>query len=177
MNHISFKNALLGLFVAGAGMMASLAPVAATVTGNTPVTATVQANCSFVLGTGTAAVDLPTNNSSLTSNWTSNSIQVAANCTKGAVVALSMDQGSNANTGSTCDTPLRRMKSPAGNYVNYSLYKPNSQPNLGCGTNNTYSFTSASAATAYYQVPTIATSGQDVPAGAYSDTVLATLSF
>jgi spore coat protein U-like protein len=88
-----------------------------------------------------------------------------------------MDQGSNPTSGSTCDTPARRMKSPAGNYVNYSMYSPGGQPTLGCGTSNTYSFTSVSSATAYYQVGTVATSGQDVPDGAYSDTVLATLSF
>lgn len=105
-------------------------------------------------------------------------------CTAGSVgVKISMDQGANPDAGSTCDAPLRRMKSEHGDYIPYTLraktVSSNPWSDIGCGASN------------HVEMPTFTSSldpapvwrhfgwapGQDLKIGTYVDTVGVTVTF
>lgn len=93
-------------------------------------------------------------------------------CTKGAVTTIGLNLGANAS-GST-----RRMTG-AGDYLTYELYKDSARTlvwgNSGGDLLDTGTAPSKAPRTftVYGRVP----AGQDVPAGAYVDTVTATVNF
>lgn len=99
-------------------------------------------------------------------------------CTKGDVVAVTLDQGANAASGSTCAAPARQMINGT-NKLAYGLYSDNGYSTIwGCVAADQVSFTSTSGTTAkslsvYATIP----GGQDVPAGTYNDTVTLGLTF
>ena len=95
-------------------------------------------------------------------------------CTKGATTTLELDLGSNAS-GST-----RRLSDGAGtpSYLTYEIYSNAGRTTVwGTGADAVTPAAAPSKAarnfTAYGRVP----SNQDVPAGAYTDTVVATVNF
>jgi len=100
-------------------------------------------------------------------------------CTKSAVAVVSMDQGINPGTGSTCSAPSRQMNSGTSKLA-YGIYQDLAHGTpWGCtsGT-NTLQFTATGAATpnnftTFGSVP----GGQDLPAGSYSDTVTVSVTF
>lgn len=78
----------------------------------------------------------------LSATDTSNMTLVGVFCTMASKavdstpIRIRYTQGINANTGSTCDAPLRRMKSDDESYLNYRLVSQNSPLfSLGCGNN------------------------------------------
>ena len=147
---------------------------AATQTANLDVSATVSANCSIT----TAAVAFGTYDPVITNATTAldSTGTITTTCTNGASVTILLGQGSNANTGSTDAAPERRMLSGA-NYLNYQLYSDTSRTVVwGNDTTTDVAETGTGSAvntTVYGSVP----AGQNVPAGTYSDTVVATVSF
>lgn len=108
-------------------------------------------------------------------------------------VAVSISQGMNAAPGSTCDNPLRRMKSADGQYLNYRIDGYSSGRGFGCGVgyqnpqdapagisfSRVYAFNSPSFSNGVLafmnavRVP----AGQDVGKGVYTDTLTVTLDF
>jgi spore coat protein U-like protein len=148
--------------------------MAATVTGNVPVTSAVVAKCTISIA-GASWGSKP----GLTDNWEWNSAGLNTTCTKGAVYTVTIDQGANANTGSTCNAPVRRMKGDLGGFIAYTIEQPsNGNPTWGCGSANTPSFTATTGLTPNYVPATIfANPGQDAPADDYSDTLTATVTF
>jgi spore coat protein U-like protein len=107
---------------------------------------------------------------------------VTAKCTKGDVVSVALNQGANPATGSTAALPLRQMVSGTTNFLPYHIYVASAgttEWGTGTvGTNTPPSQTSASVNTAltfttYGSLP----AGSDVPAGNYSDTVVATVTY
>jgi spore coat protein U-like protein len=98
----------------------------------------------------------------------------AVYCTAGTVVNVALDQGQNAQSGSTCAVPLRRMKGPNGSFMAYTIYT-NSRANTvwGCTTPNDVGGTGQGILVkANVPVPYVmANAGQDLPAGSYTDTV------
>lgn len=160
---------MLGLAFAFSG-----SSYAATDTANLDVSATVSANCTI----STAAVAFGTYDPVVThaSTALTSTGTVTTTCTKDAAVAITLGQGANANTGSTDAAPVRRMISGT-NYLSYQLYTDEARtavwgndatvdvPVTGTGT--------AVNTTVYGSV----LAGQNVPAGSYTDTVVATVTF
>lgn len=106
---------------------------------------------------------------------------VTAKCTKGDLVSVALGQGSNPATGSTAAVPARQMANGT-NMLPYHIYiagTGTTEWGSGTvGTNEPAAQTAASVATAltfttYGSLP----AGADVPAGAYSDSVIATVTF
>ncbi len=143
---------------------------ASTATANLSVSATVAANCTIT----TSAIAFGAYDP-ISANATANldaTGSVIITCTKGATTTIGLDTGANAS-GST-----RRLAS-SGNYLTYELYQDSSRTtvwsNSGAGLLSVVAAPSHSART--YSVYARVTAGQDVPAGSYTDTVVATVNF
>ncbi len=106
---------------------------------------------------------------------------VSAKCTSGDSVSVALNQGVTPATGSTAAVPARQMIS-GGNNLPYHIYTASggtTEWGTGTvGTNTPAAQTSASVNTAlvFTAYGTIL-AGVNVPAGSYSDTVTATVTF
>jgi spore coat protein U-like protein len=169
-------NMFLGMAGAAAGMAiifaAFSAPVsAATATANLGVSATVTNNCTI----STAALAFgsydPVVANAATNLDGTGTVSVA--CTKGTTATVGLGLGLNAS-GST-----RRMNDGSGNFLTYEMYQDSGHVtvwgNAGAGLMSPAAAPSKAARnfTVYGQVA----SNQDVAAGSYSDTVVATVNF
>ncbi len=108
---------------------------------------------------------------------------VTITCTKGAATTVGLGLGSNAS-GS-----VRRMKDSGTNLMTYELYQPpDTVPDTACsfgsptiwGNSGGGLFTPAAAPNKNartYNICGEVASGQDLPFGSYTDTVLATVNF
>ena len=100
---------------------------------------------------------------------------VTITCTSGVIVPVDLSNGSNFGVG-----PTRRMLSGVANYMNYQIYTDAARTSIwgsGITGGSTVTRTGTGAAdpiTAYGRIPAGQTS---LPAGAYSDTVTATVTF
>jgi spore coat protein U-like protein len=146
--------------------------VAASATANLPVSVQVASNCTI----SATAVSFPDydpigTHASSPDDSTAGAVTIA--CTKGTSANIGLGLGANAS-GST-----RRMKDGGSNTINYELYRDTSRTTVW--GNASGSWLSPAAApdksprtfTVYGRI----SSGQDVPAGAYNDTVVATVNF
>jgi spore coat protein U-like protein len=165
---------LTAAFASAALLVTNDAP-AGTATSNVDVTATVVANCTI---TTTQAVAFgnydPVSANAATPKDATGTLSVT--CTNGSSAAIGLSQGNNAAMGSTDAAPLRRMLS-GGNFLSYDLYRDSARTQLwgqdvtvdleitGTGT--------AASQTIYGRIP----AGQNKPAGAYADVVVATVTF
>jgi spore coat protein U-like protein len=145
--------------------------VAGSATANLQVTAAVNANCSIT----TATVAFPTYDPVVTHSATNDdgTGTVTIACTKGTVATIGLGLGANALVSQ------RRMKDATTDYLNYALYLDAARTTIW-GTASPNLLTpvaapdkTARAFTVYGRIP----SAQDIPAGAYSDTVVATVNF
>lgn len=148
----------------------SLAALAATITGNLPVTATVINNCVF--GTITPVAFGNYDPTSATPNNNTGSIVVT--CTSGDVYNIGLNAGTFA--GATVTT--RRMTGPSAGGLSYFLYRDSGRTlNWGetIGTDTVQQTGNAlpQTATVFGQIP----AAQAVTAGSYSDTVGITVTF
>lgn len=148
---------------------------ATTATSNLAVTASVTANCTITTSpVAFGAYDPVSANASAALNGTGT---LNVTCTSGASTTITLGQGSNADTGSTDAAPARRMKDGGTDFLSYSLYQDAGRSTVwgntgGTGVANTGTGTQV-AVTVYGAVA----AGQNVPAGSYSDTVVATVTF
>ena len=165
----------IGRLIAGAGVAALVAGFvglaqqnvnAATATSSFTVSASVTANCTISAGAlAFGAYDPVVANASANLDQTS-TISVA--CTKGATASVGLDNGANFSGG-------RRMKSGT-DYLGYEMYSDSGRSTVW-NTAAPVSYTAASKAASSLTVYGRAAGGQDVPAGSYSDTVIATITF
>ncbi len=160
--------------VVGLVLMISSLAYAGTATANLSVTATINANCTISTGTvGFGTYDPIVTNATSALNGTGS---VTTTCTSATPATITLGQGSNPNTGSTDTAPLRRMKNGTA-YLGYSLYSDSARTAVWGNTTATGVAStgtgSAVAVTVYGQVA----AGQNQPAGSYSDTVVATVTF
>jgi spore coat protein U-like protein len=148
---------------------------AGTATSNLSVTATVAANCTIdasgtvAFGTydpivANAAADLD------------NTGSIDTVCTNGSTPKITLGQGANADTGSTADIPLRRM-TDGTNFLSYQLYSESTRTTIWGDTAATGLQVTGTGATVNTPVYGRVTQGQNVPAGSYTDTVVATITF
>ncbi|MBI4475967.1 MAG: spore coat protein U domain-containing protein [Acidobacteria bacterium] len=164
----------LGAALTVAGMLALMA--AGTDAGSAQATlnvsATVANNCTI----STAAIAFgsydPVVTHASTALDSTGTVTIA--CTKGANTTIELGLGANAS-GSQ-----RRMKDSGTNYLNYELYQPDGFTTVWglLSAGNAYTPAAApSKAARSFTVNGRVAAGQDVPAGSYSDTVVATVNF
>lgn len=149
---------------------------AATSTANLAVSATVTANCSISATSALnfGAYDPVVANAASDLDGTGT---ISVTCTSGAPATITLGQGANADTGSTAAAPLRRMTDGSTNFISYSLYSDSSRTVIwGDDATVDVATTGTGAAEAHTVYGRIA-SAQNVPAGSYSDTVVATVTF
>jgi len=149
--------------------------VAGTATANLSVTATVITNCT--IGTNPVAFgnyDAIVANAASPLNGTGT---VNLTCTNSSSATVTLSQGANPAGGSTDAVPLRRMAF-GSEYLNYSLYTDSGRSTVWgntAGTGASYTGTGSPGTVTIYAA---VTAGQNtVPAGSYSDTVVATVTF
>lgn len=151
----------------------SSSALAATATSNMSVSATVTTDCTISAGAlafGNYGL-ANTNGADLDSSAT-----LTVQCTSGASTVITMGQGLHADTGSTDAAPLRRLESGT-DHLSYSLSQLSDYSTVWgntAGTGRDYTGTGASGGVTVYG--RIAGS-QNVPAGNYTDTVVATITF
>lgn len=170
----TIRFATLATMAAGSALLLSAPASAATDTSNMTVSATVSANCDISAGPlAFGTYDPVITNASANLDGTAT---LTVTCTSGAAANISLGQGSNAAVGSTDAAPSRRMLSGAS-YLSYALYQDSARTTVwGNDTTTDAAYTGTGAATSvtvYGRVP----SGQNVPSGSYSDTVVATITF
>lgn len=145
--------------------------LAATATANLTVSATVAVNCTISTGTlAFGSYDPVVANASADLD-ASGTFTVA--CTKGASgVTIDLGQGGNYSSG-------RRMAS-AGNFLPYQLHSNSARTAVWGSTSGGATVAvgaPASKAAVTHTVYGRIAAGEDVPAGSYSDTVVATVNF
>ncbi len=148
------------------------ASAATTQTSQLTVTAVVTQTCTISAGTLHLPYDPVGDNATAPAD---SSFDIGVTCTKGATTTITLGQGSNADTSSTDAAPARRALKGTSDYLLYNLYSDSDRKNVW---NNTDGVPYQGIGTADTQtVYARAASGQNIPAGSYSDTVLVTITF
>ena len=144
-------------------------------TANVNVSATVTANCTITSG-GLAfgAYDPVDVNASADLDQTGT---VTVTCTDGFTTGVTLGQGANADVGSSDAIPARRMSDGGTAFLSYQLFSEGTRTTVW-GNDAATDVVHTGDGTA--QVHTIfgrVDGGQNVPAGSYTDTVVATVTF
>jgi len=169
------------LMAAGAAAFAigaaSSTDAATTATSNLSVSASVAANCTISAGSvAFGAYDPIVTNAAVALNGSGT---VSVTCTIGANTTVTLGQGSNPDTLSSTVAPLRRLSDGAGtpSYLTYKLFSNTGRTTVWgdtAGTGVTHTGTGTTVGLTVYGA---VDSGQNVPSGTYTDTVLATITF
>jgi spore coat protein U-like protein len=162
----------VGITVVGAlvGALGINRASAAAATANLTVSATVTNNCTIsTAALGFGSYDPVSANAASNLDGTG---RVSVACTKGATATIGLGGGSNAAG------TARRMSDGSGNYLTYELFSDSGRStvwNTGAGVLSPVAAPSKVARdfTVYGRIG----SNQDVPAGTYGDTVVATVNF
>lgn len=141
-------------------------------TANLDVSTTVVASCTI----GTTALAFgdydPISPSDLDGTGT-----VTVTCTQDAPVAITLGQGANADTGSTAAAPERRL-TDATNFLTYSLFSDTDRTTVWGNDATVDVETTGTGAAEEHTVFGRVDGGQSTaPAGGYTDTVVATVTF
>ncbi|MEI9942138.1 MAG: spore coat U domain-containing protein [Pseudomonadota bacterium] len=142
------------------------------------VTATVVESCSIA----TTAVAFGSYDPSVTNATVGAPLvgtgAVAVTCTTGSVAHILLGQGANAITGTDAIPARRMVGTPGGAFLTYFLYTDTLHTDVwgntdATGVDHTGTGASSGDIVVYGSVP----GAQNVPAGAYTDTVAATVTF
>ena len=166
----------LGLAILGVLLISSdnSARAASPQTANLAVSATIGSNCTITtIAVGFPAYDPIVAHASSPDTSTSGSVTIT--CTKGAATTIGLGLGSYASA-----SQMRMSDgSSTPNYLNYALYQDNGH-SIVWGNSGTALLTppvapdkTARVFPVYGSIP----AAQDLPAGTYNDTVLATVNF
>ena len=164
----------IALAIAGVLVLTAGSAFAGTATSNMAVSATISANCTITAGAlAFGAYDPIVANATVPLPGTAT---LTVTCTNGSGTTITLGQGLTPAGGSTPAAPLRQMAS-GGNFLSYSLFQDVGLTTTWgdtAGTGVAYTGTGvAGSVTVYGQVA----AGQNVPAGTYNDTVVATITF
>ncbi len=173
------KKAILGTLALI--LVAASPAIAGTATANVGISANIANVCTITTGAvAFGAYDPIVTNASSPLNASGT---VAITCTKGATTTVSLGLGNNAAGA------VRKMKNAGTDLLTYELYQPpNTTPGSACsyasptvwGTAGANLFTPAAAPdknARTYNICGQVASGQDLPFGSYTDTVVATVNF
>ena len=165
---------LTGVFLLSLGVTSGV-NASTTAQANLAVNASVTANCTITTtAVAFGAYDPVSANASTALNGTG---ALNVTCTSGASATLTLGQGANADTGSTDTVPARRMNDGGTNFLSYTLYSEPTRTTVWGNTAPTgLAITGSGTQVAETVYGTVA-AGQNVPAGTYSDTVVATVTF
>jgi spore coat protein U-like protein len=165
----------LGLGLLALGLVAAAPTLAATVTTNMAVSSSVTATCVIAA----APLSFGAYNTVTTANVDATAV-LTFTCTNGTTgIQITLGQGLDPAAGSSDTIPLRQMQSGATNRLAYFLYQETGRTTVWGNTLATAPAAvvgtgAAQTATVFGRIP----SGQTtVLAGAYTDTVVATLNF
>lgn len=145
---------------------------AASAQANLPISVTVASNCTITaIAVGFPNYDPIATHAATPDDSTSGSVTIT--CTKGATTTIGLSLGANF-TGTQA-----RMLNGAANYLNYGLFQDAAHTTVwGNAAPNLFTPPAApSKAARTYTVNAQIPAAQDVPAGVYSDTVVATVNF
>ena len=163
--------------VAILGVSASIVS-AGTSNTNFTVTATVLDRCT-VSSSGLAFGGYdPTNAAPMRAQGT-----IAAKCTKGDAVSVALNQGANPAPGSTPVAPIRRMTDGASHYLPYHIYiaAPPNRAEWGSGAvgknQPPAQIAAGMSAPVVFTTYGALSAGTNVPAGEYTDIVIAIVTF
>ncbi len=165
----------IAMVVVGMGFVGAMQSAdAGTSSSNMSVTATVVSSCSITAGT----LAFP-NYDAVTGAQIDGSAALSVACSKGAITSITLGQGANAGFGSTDLLPLRRMKNTSTtDTLSYSLFQDSTRLVTWGNTALTgVVYVPATSAAANVSVYGRINALQDVPAGSYADTVVATIAF
>lgn len=168
-NHI----AKLALIAACAGF-ASSGLQAGTATSNLAVSATVVANC--LISTTALSFGNYDPISTHASNPLDSTGTVLTTCTTGSSPTITLGEGLNAGGGSSAASPVRQLKDASDNLLGYQLYSDSNRSDVWDNDSGVAAPTpdgTQKSSTVYGRVA----GGQNMPVGAYADTVVATVSF
>lgn len=166
---------LLGLTAVCGSLLGTSAVSAGTDTANVAVSATVSANCTITSsGLAFGSYDPVSTNAESDLDATGT---VSVTCTNGSAADITLGQGASADTGSTDAVPLRRMSDGGTNYLSYYLYQDSGRTTVWGNTTETDVAHTGTGTSTDITIYGRVTSGQNVPAAAYTDTVVATVTF
>ena len=138
-------------------------------------TATVNGGCTISTSGFSASYDPVSANATLPADA---NIGVTTTCTTGLTATITLGQGANAGSGSTDAIPVRRLSNGAGGYLTYSIMTDVTHATTWGNTAGTGQTSTGLGVpvtlTGYARIPAGQTSAA---AGAYTDTVVATVSF
>lgn len=169
------RRGLAAAIFMSAGLLITGSASAGSDTAALTVSTTVSANCTIAtsaLAFGVYDPIVANSASDLDGTGT-----VSVTCTNGSAASVTLGQGANAAGGSTDDVPLRQMNDGGVNNIAYFLYSDVGRTAVwGNTTNSDLDHTGTGASTDLTVYGRI-TGGQNVPAAAYTDTVVATVTF
>jgi spore coat protein U-like protein len=150
--------------------------LAETATDNLVVSATIANNCTISAGSiAFGAYDPIGANLGAPLDATGT---VTVHCTEGSSASIRLSQGANPDTGSSTEAvPVRRLKSAENKHLEYFLFSDTERTTVW-GNDETAQVGHAgdgtpTPLTVWGRIP----AGQNVPAGTYNDTVIATVTF
>lgn len=166
----------MGRLVAGAGVAALVAGVVGTsqpvqagsATASFAVSASVTANCTISAGALAFGGYDPVSTNAASPLNGSSTLTVA--CTKGTSATIALDNGLHASGG------RRMVGGTNGDFLSYALYQDNGYSTAWDST-TTKAYNAASKAASAQTVYGRVAAGQDVSVDAYTDTVVATITF
>lgn len=148
---------------------------AATATSTLGVSAQVTATCAI-----TSAAPLSLTYDPVVANLTAPATTTAAltvSCTNGSASTITLGQGVNFATGSTDALPARRALNGTANFLNYALYQDAGSATIWGNTTLTGEGHTGTGNLDTVIVYATMAAAQNVPAGAYSDSIVATVTF
>lgn len=107
----------------------------------------------------------------------SGSANLTVTCTSGTTASVRLDQGGNADSGSTDAAPLRRMADGNGHFLSYGLFQESAHTTAWGNTAGTGEAHNGDGTAHTMTVFGLIAASQNVPAGSYSDSVQATINF
>jgi len=173
-----FRKTLLAAsvaLIAGLSFQASAAETSATF----QVTATVASSCAI---TGASNLEFGAYDpvvANATAEKTASSSGISVRCNGGTTARVSIDQGLNKAAGSTCAAPARAMVDGLGNKMNYAIGTAAniSRSQIGCDNPIIVPLTFSQLQTQTLGLFGAIPAAQNVPVGAYADTLTVTVSF
>jgi spore coat protein U domain-containing protein, fimbrial subunit CupE1/2/3/6 len=148
---------------------------ATTATSNLTVTAAVNATCTISAGTlAFGTYDPVSTNASAALDADADAVTVR--CTKDAAAKVTLGQGANPTGASTDAAPARQMADGTKRLA-YELYSDAGRTSVWGNTDPTGVAHVGTGLSANLRVYGRISGGQNVPAGSYSDTVVATVTF
>jgi spore coat protein U-like protein len=166
-------NVRRGALIAGLAMLTALPAQAASDTATFNVTITLQETCDVATS---GASNIAFGSQGLLTANVDQTSTLTVTCSEGTDYSIGLNAGLNAGTPADVDT--RRMTDGNGNYVQYQLYQDAPGGTVWGNTNLTDTVDSigtgsSQSFTVHGRVPPQATP----PAGAYSDTITATVTY